>query len=54
MVEVVELMKVMVNFGGRREVMEMGFGEIGGGGRLLEVEGGGGVKRESGGVGWPA
>ena len=54
MVGVENLVEGMVNFGEERVVMEVGFGEIGGGGRLLEVEGGGGVKRESGGVGWPA
>ena len=47
-------MEGMVNFGEERVVMEVGFGEIGGGGRLLEVEGDGGVKRRCWGVGWVA
>ena len=48
---VVELVEVEVNFGGGREVVVMGYGEIGGGGRLLEVEGGSGVERRCWGVG---
>ena len=50
MMEVVNLMEVVVNFGGGREVVVMGFGEIGDGGELVEVEGGGGVERRCGGV----
>ena len=53
-VEVENLVEMRVNFGGERVVMEVGFDEIGGGGRLLEVEGGGSVKRRCWGVGWPA
>ena len=48
MVEVVDLMEVLVNFGGGREVVVMGFDNIGGGGCLMEVEGGGGVDRGCG------
>ena len=51
---VVDLREMVVNFGGGREVVVMGYGKIGGGGRLLEVEGGGGVERRCWGVGWPA
>ena len=51
---VVKLVEVEVNFGGERVVVVMGYVEIGDDRGLLEVEGGGGVKRESGGVGWLA
>ena len=50
----VELVEVVVNFEGGREVMEVGFVEIGGGWWLMEVEEGGGVERRCGGGGWPA
>ena len=46
----VDLMEVMVNFGGGREVVVVSFDEIGSGGCLVEVEGGGGVKRGCGGM----
>ena len=44
----------MVNFGEEMVVMEVGFGEIDGGGRLLVVGGDGGVNRRCWGVGWVA
>ena len=47
-------MEGMVNFGEEVVVMEVIFGEISGGGRLLVVEGDGGVKRKCWGVGWVA
>ena len=52
LVGVENLVEGMVNFGEERVVMEVGFGEIGSGGRLLEVEGDGGVKRRCWRVGW--
>ena len=51
MVEVENLMEVVVNFGGGREVMVVGFDEIGCGEWLVEVEGGGEVERGYGGSG---
>ena len=54
LVGVENLVEGMVNFGEERMVMEVGFGEIGGGRRLLVVEGDGGVKRKCWGVGWVA
>ena len=44
-VGVVNLMEVVLNFGGGREVIVVGFDEIGGGEWLVEVEGGGRVER---------
>ena len=53
-VGVENLVEGMVNFGEEVVVMEVGFDEIGGGGRLLVVEGDGGVKRSCWGVDWVA
>ena len=53
-VEVENLVEMRVNFGEEKEEGWWVFVEIGGGGRLLEVEGSGGVKRRCWGVSWVA
>ena len=51
---VVELVEVVVNFGGGMEVVVVGYGEIGEGGGVFGVDGSGEVEMGCRGGSWPA